>query len=158
MQHMITDEEVKRFDDIYVKYDGGSDDECVKAALTDFLANRPESTLGKLRPIAEMPETVPEGCVRYYACEVGRGGEQYLNSCEESHDEIDTYAVDIFLQLPTPDPEAEERQRFEEWVRPRGYGDRELKLHPTTSVITYEDRATEMLWLSFKAGKLAKSK
>lgn len=109
MQYIITDEEVKRFDDIYVKYDGRSDDECVKAALLDFLSNRPESTLGKLRPIAEMPETVPEGCVRKYCSGRTDKGEYVIRDTNEWHTR---YFIDI--QLPTPDLEAEERQRFEE--------------------------------------------
>lgn len=113
MQHMITDEEVKRFDDIYVKYDGGSDDECVKAALLDFLNNRPESTLGKLRPIAEMPETVPEGCVRqHYRLDEFKGIRAGVPG-----NTVDHWAIDILT--PTPDPEAEERQRFEEAMKGR---------------------------------------
>lgn len=155
MQYIITDEEVKRFDDIYVKYDGRSDDECVKAALLDFLSNRPESTLGKLRPIAEMPETVPEGCVRKYCSGRTDKGEYVIRDTNEWHTR---YFIDI--QLPTPDPESEERQRFEEWVKEVGT---KVFKYPALQLAHKENGAyaNEIVWVAFKAwkaSKLAKAK
>ena len=108
MQHIITDEEVNNYINVFTKHAGNAN-KSHKAALADFLNNRPESTLGKLRPIAEMPETAPEGCVRVTAL-MDADGSWCVSDCRVPSD---TYAIDI--ELPTPDPEAEERQRFEEW-------------------------------------------
>lgn len=107
MQHIITDEEIKRFMDVFRGHPG-SYHESQRAALADFLNNRPESTLGKLRPIAEMPETVPEGCLRVYANKI---------DAWYASNEADDLPFACDIQLPTPDPEAEERQRFEEAMK-----------------------------------------
>ena len=106
MQHIITDEEVERFRDFY-RHTNGVEISAYKAALLDFLNNRPESTLGELRPIAEMPENPPEGYKRY--------GWNYAADFAPGVMSEDTHFIDI--QLPTPDPEAEERQRFEEAIQ-----------------------------------------
>lgn len=113
MQHIITDEEADRFWEVYCKSPGAGLDGR-KAALTDFLNNRPESTLGKLRPIAEMPETIPNGHIRVWANKWGDG--EWRAGYGRARN--DTHFIDI--QLPTPEPEAEERQRFEEAMKKEG--------------------------------------
>lgn len=139
-EHIITDEEVERFGEIYDAAKGLFD-EAVKAALLDFLANRPESTLGKLRPIAEMPETVPDGCKRMYW---GKDGRWWLEA-----NKFVTHAIDI--QLPTPDPEAEERQRFEEAMKKaRGWPhDKFLKNEDGS----YFDDQANPAWTAWKLSK-----
>ena len=116
----------------------------MKEALTDFLTNRPESTLGKLRPIAEMPETVPEGCVRVtgYLHQNSRDFTTYQKPEDHTHG-LDT-------QPPTPDPEAEERQRFEEAMK---------TAFPLTSFTWsiendgYKELDTESAWQGWKLAK-----
>lgn len=199
MKNIITDEEENRFWEVYCKSHGSGRD-YRKAALLDFLNNRPQVapeikeitichlpyqdrpfvhghielpdgskkdvwlksdgswttedghpdcgiTLGswnrpqvaQLRPIAEMPEKVPEGCVRFY------GDKQFLSYAQGGED---TLAVDI--QLPTSDPDAEERRQFEAWVRMRGYTNQELQ-RQTEPGATYKDKDAEALWLGWKA-------
>lgn len=124
--------------------------EAIKDALTDFLNNRPQ--VAQLRPIAEMPETVPEGCNRiYWGSKTGDGSWMLPCPLVGCHD---THFIDI--QLPTPDPDAEERRQFEEWVRARGYTKRELQ-RQTEPGSAYKDKDAEALWLGWKSrAELAK--
>jgi len=147
----ITDEEVYRYCAVRAGY-GGGEYGANKAALTDFLANRPESTLGKLRPIAEMPEKPPEGCVRMFVYRHASGcfgGPFFIHSTGERFN----FFADI--QLPTPDPEAEERQRFEEALKAK---------YPAASLLRdndgdYISDATSYSWDGFKIhAELAKAK
>lgn len=111
MQHIITDEEAIRYNKVFLGTPG-STKESNKEALADFLNNRPQ--VAQLRPIAEMPETVPEECERHkgYYGELG----WTWTFLEDSNA---THAIDIHIQLPTPDPDpdAEERRQFEEAMK-----------------------------------------
>lgn len=113
MQHIITDEEVERFYRVFSEH-AGSIPESRKFALSDFLNNRPQ--VAQLRPIAEMPEKPSEGCVRIYSHRNPHG--QWSRGPELTP--FDTHATDIFIQLPTPDPDAEERRQFEEETEAAG--------------------------------------
>lgn len=108
MQHIITDEEATRFRTAYINGPANMF-EAYKAALSDFLSRRPESSIAQLRPIAEMPEKVPEGCLRVFG-QISKKGRPYLNCIPEVGGCL---AADI--QFPTPDPEAEMRREFESW-------------------------------------------
>ncbi len=108
MQHIITDEEVERFLSIHFGYNG-SDKQALILALADFLANRPQ--VAQLRPIAEMPEKVPEGCFRITCDELGN---------QDGYEQDRCFFADIPLPTPTPDPEAEERRQFEEKTEAAG--------------------------------------
>lgn len=145
MQHIVTDEEVERFYRVFSEY-SGSIPESRKFALADFLNNRPQ--VAQLRPIAEMPETVPEGCVRLFT-ELSEDGVTTANFTKKQY-RSDTIAVDIFIQLPTPDPEAEERRQFEESMK---------KAFPLTSFAWsvendgYKELDTESAWQGWKLAK-----
>lgn len=144
MQHIITDEEVNNAVRIYTSAPGIMG--AMKEALLDFLANRPEPTLGKLRPIAEMSETVPDGCLKVYAvCH----GKTWL--VEKDYGFDPTHFA--FIQLPTPDPEAEERLRFEEAMKVGGYSAEDLRKNQSGDC--YIDAKTDSM---FQGWKLAKAK
>lgn len=64
----------------------------------------------QLRPIAERPETVPEGCVRYYFHQYPSG---HLSNGVRVPDADSTHAIDILL----PAPEDTSRREFEEWAK-----------------------------------------
>lgn len=121
----------------------------LRAAITAVLAIRPESTLGKLRPIAEMPEKPPEGCVRtYYRMQHGDMALAVESTAE--------YFCEALLPFPTPDPEAEERQMFEEAMKPAifmtGVFERDSKGNYIGETINY-------CWAAWKArAELAKAK
>jgi hypothetical protein len=150
MKHIITDEEVERFRSL-IEGSQGDFGRDVQAALigflADFLNNRPESTLGKLRPIAEMPDTVPEGCVRMFVYRHASGcfgGPFFIHSTGERFN----FFADI--QLPAPDPEAEERRQVEEWAKPKNWN------------LTFNDGCYTLAWVDFafqayKEGKTAKA-
>lgn len=134
-KHIITDEEAERAWEIYMKGDGPTMVDDMRKALSDFLNNRPQ--VAQLRPIAEMPETVPEGCFRVF---YGRQFSADPNSPWQVKDADQrcngvnpaTHFQDI--QLPTPGHEAEERQRFEKWwskykLSEEGYDGDEKELH-----------------------------
>lgn len=63
-------------------------------------------SIAQLRPIAEMPETVPEGCVRYY-WDADFGFETLASP------DTDTHFIDILL----PAPEDTSMREFEEWAK-----------------------------------------
>lgn len=135
MKHIITDEEVKRAWVTYYQCDD-TDRACIKKVLTEFLANRPQ--VAQLRPIAEMPETVPEGCIRFRTS-LGAYKEGKWTSLTPYQEAKDTHFIDI--QLPTPDPEGEILGEFERWWS--GLPDRTGK---------HKSECFE----AYKAGKLAK--
>lgn len=142
MQHIITDEEAERYAKMFNLHQG-SLKEYIKAALLDFLTNRPELTLGKLRPIAEMPETVPDGCVRV---SVGKNALGDWIACDGEHAGLN-FAIDI--QLPTPDPEAEERQRFEEAMK----GKDRVQRFERNQDGSYVSHLTQACWTAWKLAK-----
>lgn len=137
MKHIITDEEAK---EVWSKWNAlGTTVSALKRVLADFLANRPQ--VAQLRPIAEMPETVPEGCERlYWSPDSG----WWINP-----NEYVTHATDI--QLPTSDPEAEMRQEFEEAMKSRW-----SLMEYRFANGSYDTPVVDAAFAGFKAGKLAK--
>ena len=153
-EHILTDKEVKRAWKTYLNGEGPTMIEDMRKALADFLNNRPESTIGKLRPIAEMSEKVPEGCFRvFYGRQFSadpdspwqvKDADQRCNGVNPA-----THFQDI--QLPTPDPEAEERQRFEEAMKGRMW-------MPADFEFKNGEYATPSLAAHYDTWKLAKAK
>lgn len=86
-----------------------------------------------LRPIAEMPAEVPEGCVRVFGGYYENQGRWLISS---KATRLDTHFLDIRLPAP-PDPDEELRREFEAWMK--GYN-----LQPD-----------ELAFQAFKAGRCA---
>lgn len=108
---LITDEEIAQFENIYTSH-VGSIAGSYRAALADFLNNRPELRLGRLRPIAEMSDKPANGCFRQHYRTDSKDLRVGVPISSEHH-----WAIDILELPPKPAPEAEDRQEFEEAVR-----------------------------------------
>ena len=142
MQHIITNEEIKIFWDTYNAHQGHCHQATI-TALTDFLNNRPQ--VAQLRPIAEMPDTVPEGCKRIT---VGLNLHGNINNmCANGHSSSGC-SLFVDLQLPTPDPEAEERRQFEEAMKKHALW--KFERFPNG---VYKYHTTETSWLAWKLAK-----
>lgn len=147
MQHIITDEEAERALQIYFRGNKGCF-ETMKAALTDFLNNRPQ--VAQLRPIAEMSEKPPEGFIR-------------IGVLFKANQEIDA-VLQIFPGKPThkswtvidvfppsaPDPDAEDRRQFEEWAKPKNWN---LSFNDGRYVLAWVHNAFQ----AYKEGKTSKA-
>lgn len=203
MNHIITDEEERRFYDVYSSH-SGRDSESRKAALADFLNNRPApvaetsqelieatnqitelknyistirpkhdaynrvcETLGvegdilgyiqtvqgtpvaTLRPIAEMPDTVPEGCVRLF-CTIYSDG--VIGAFMSTSHDMDTHFIDI--QLPTaPDPEADLRREFEEAMTKHRQWERSSFAMENGEYVSSSSRVYFEIWKLAKGAK-----
>jgi len=107
-----------------------------------WLANRPQ--VAQLRPITEMPETVPEGCVRWFCYQYGSGE---LGEPGTERDKNDNLFIDV-LQLPTPDPDAEERRQFEEAMKKK-FPEWSFERYKTERG-DYKNIHCESSWIGFK--------
>jgi len=147
---IITDEELIRYSDVFsASIHKLSNLDARRAALADFLNNHPQ--VAQLRPIAEMPEKVPEGCVRVYMwMDHGGFGGQPSFICRKQ----DNFSHFIDIQLPTPDPDAEERQQFEEAMK-KACPDFNFTLEQDGK--TYRSIRVDAAWIAWSVrGQLAK--
>ena len=115
MKIEITEKQVHRFDEVYCANYPYGGYPAFKAALQDFAANLPDP-IPTLRPIAEMPADVPEGCERKFWGTKDAFDGSFLCSTEERTSE-DTHFIDIRL----PDPVDRDRVEFEEWASSKGF-------------------------------------
>lgn len=143
MQHIITDEEVNKTYRFFVDHPGNGIN-AMRAALTDFLNNRPQ--VAQLRPIAEMSEKPPEGCVRV---SVGKNALGDWIACDGEHAGLN-FAIDI--QLPTPDPDAEERRQFEEAMK-KEYPKMDLTRDKSNTGPSYIRDNANCMWIGFQLAK-----
>lgn len=114
-----------------------------RAALEDFAANLPEP-IPTLRPIAEMPEVVPEGCVRLFDFDKGKGNGLCNYQSEDS-----TCFIDI-LRLSYPVDRA--RVEFEAAMKEHTVW--RFERHPDG---TYDFPATEFSWIAWNLSRKSKA-
>lgn len=100
-----------------------------------------------LRPIAEMPAEVPEGCVRVFGCRTHNGW--YFS--EQAHGQLVTHFLDIRLPAP-PDPDEELRREFEAWAK-ETFGWHPDKFTLKVSSGDYLDDMARPAFQAYKAGR-----